>query len=63
MWAPALGTGVLTLLEMSVEMVELGTADSVADASYLQQFSLRGPGAWPLVAFRVVPGRLERLAF
>jgi hypothetical protein len=51
------------LLEMSVEMVELGTADSVADASYLQQFSLRGPGAWPLVAFRVVPGRLERLAF
>jgi hypothetical protein len=48
---------------MSVEMVELGTADSVADASYLQQFSLRGPGAWPLVAFRVVPGRLERLAF
>ena len=51
------------LRELACDVRELGPASDAADAEYLKRFALRGPGQWPLVAFRVVPGRLARLAF
>ena len=50
-------------LELSSEVVELGAAEAVADRSYLERFSLRGPGAWPLVAFRIEPSSSRPVLF
>ena len=41
------------LLDVSSAVAEVGLAAEVADQQYLERFQLRGPGRWPLVAFRI----------